>query len=207
MFVSDLSFQFPAGSPKEAKAFGETFYFTGTACKRGHVAPRYASTAQCSVCMAERAVVERATNPVPRRAAALRYHHRNRDRLIEKMRERRAQNPEQYTEMFDDYRRRHPEKAKEWFARNPGKKAAYWMKYATAKRNACPKWLTPDQHREIEAFYVEAARLTDETGVPHEVDHIIPLNGRGVCGMHVPWNLQVLTEEENRAKGASYERA
>jgi 5-methylcytosine-specific restriction endonuclease McrA len=56
----------------------------------------------------------------------------------------------------------------------------------------------------VAAFYVEAQRRTLETGVTHEVDHIVPLKGRNVCGLHVWWNLQVLTADDNRRKKDSY---
>ena len=49
-------------------------------------------------------------------------------------------------------------------------------------------------------FFKDAADKTKQTGIPHEVDHIIPIGGRHVCGLHVPWNLQVITKEENRKK-------
>lgn len=50
-------------------------------------------------------------------------------------------------------------------------------------------------------FYKEARRLTEETGVNYVVDHYWPINGKGSCGLHVPWNLRVITEAENYSKG------
>lgn len=69
-----------------------------------------------------------------------------------------------------------------------------------ARLRATPPWLTESMRAECLAIYAEAKRLTSETGVPHEVDHVVPLHGINVCGLHVPWNLQILTEQENRAK-------
>lgn len=53
----------------------------------------------------------------------------------------------------------------------------------------------------VRAFYAEAKRLTEATGVPHHVDHIIPLLGEFVCGLHVHTNLQVLPGPDNIRKG------
>jgi hypothetical protein len=53
----------------------------------------------------------------------------------------------------------------------------------------------------VEEFYKEARRLTEETGVLHVVDHYWPINGKGSCGLHVPWNLRVITGSDNDSKG------
>ena len=78
-----------------------------------------------------------------------------------------------------------------------------------AKRRAdllkrTPKWLTSEDWQKINEFYKIATQLTRETGIPHEVDHIIPLKGKIVSGFHHPDNLQILTESENCSKNNKY---
>lgn len=59
----------------------------------------------------------------------------------------------------------------------------------------------------IRAIYAEARRLTAATGVPHEVDHVIPLLGARVSGLHVETNLQILTRDANKRKLNRHEGA
>jgi 5-methylcytosine-specific restriction endonuclease McrA len=54
-------------------------------------------------------------------------------------------------------------------------------------------------------MYKKAAELTKMTGVCHEVDHIIPLQGKNISGLHCPLNLQILTKSENSRKGNRYD--
>lgn len=57
----------------------------------------------------------------------------------------------------------------------------------------------------IRDFYVLAQKLTYETGIPHEVDHVIPLQGKKVSGLHVENNLRVVPMTVNRSKHNHYE--
>ena len=57
----------------------------------------------------------------------------------------------------------------------------------------------------IRDFYVLAQKITYETGVLHEVDHIIPLQGKKVSGLHVENNLRVISMLENRRKHNHYD--
>lgn len=86
---------------------------------------------------------------------------------------------------------------------NPAAKAAKnnrdMIRYMRRKKlYGCPPWA--DQV-EIEKRYAVADLLTRLTGIPHEVDHYFPLCGKNSCGLHVPWNLCVITAAANQAKG------
>jgi hypothetical protein len=85
------------------------------------------------------------------------------------------------------------------------KRASLNAKREATKLHATPKWLTGEQCREIEAIYILAREKSIEIGIEHHVDHIVPLQGKNVRGLHVPWNLQILTESENCAKKNKYD--
>ena len=89
---------------------------------------------------------------------------------------------------------------KKWFENNRSKHNAKEAKRRAKKLNATPEWLTQDMLDEIEYKYFLARDLSQITGEPHHVDHIVPLQGVDICGLHVPWNLQVLTARDNLSK-------
>ena len=115
-------------------------------------------------------------------------------------------NKEKRREIEADWKARNPDKVKEynkkagqkWASNNKGKRQASIRARQLAKKDRTPSWV---DKKELEKFYMESARLTKETGIVHEVDHVVPLQGETVSGLHVPWNLQILTQSENRSKG------
>jgi 5-methylcytosine-specific restriction endonuclease McrA len=87
------------------------------------------------------------------------------------------------------------------YRKNIGKRNAYSMKYHIDKLNKVPKWLTQSDWIEINWVYTLARELTITTGIQHTVDHIIPLRGKSISGLHCPQNLQIVTKSENSKKG------
>lgn len=128
---------------------------------------------------------------------------RARNKLAE-IRERRRQRDRQvYAAILRDdpeYIAKRKARGTQWAIDNREKVNAKTAARRAARKQCEPKWLTAAMRAKIEEFYNLARKLTDESGVPHEVDHIVPLKSEVVCGLHVPWNLQVVTRAKNRAK-------
>ena len=95
------------------------------------------------------------------------------------------------------------EKQREYYRNN---RQYYITKgYLRAKqvKQAKPKWLTDDHLFMIEEIYELRYLRSKLTGVVHHVDHIVPLRGQNCCGLHVPWNLQVIPAQDNLIKSNS----
>ena len=90
---------------------------------------------------------------------------------------------------------------------NLPKFAAYEAKRRAIKMQRTPTWLTEDDNWMIEQTNEFAALRTKMFGFAWHVDHIVPLQGKLVSGLHVPWNLQVIPAVENIAKHNKFEVA
>lgn len=91
-----------------------------------------------------------------------------------------------------------------WRRRNPDKHAARQAERRARKNQATPKWLSSQDRESIQSVYKLAKRLEKTFGVKYHVDHIIPLKGENVCGLHVPWNLQILESSLNLRKSNKF---
>ena len=181
----------------EAKAAGATHYFTGEPCKNGHIAPRKTKGA-CVECLKDewrkgnqtRAEYFRSYNQreeVKDRKNA--WYAENRDEVIA----RAATRP---LEVKREYQLAWKERNIEWVRADT---KARRRKH----REATPKWLTSAQKSEIRQIYRAAIVSSKTTGEQYVVDHIYPLRSEVVCGLHVPWNLRIMTREANLKKSNS----
>ncbi len=89
----------------------------------------------------------------------------------------------------------------EWTKNNRACQTAITARYRAAQDQRTPGWLSATHLREIKGFYTRAAELTILKGIRYSVDHVVPLRGQLVSGLHVPWNLCVIPLSENTKKG------
>jgi len=174
----------------EAKKTGATHYFTGQPCSRGHIALRK-TKGTCIECMKEDWKIDnekRKEKPKSEAAkeAGRRYYEKNKEAVKARANARPKEEVNQYKKK---YKQENPELYK-----------ALVSVRKRRHRNATPAWITAEQKLAMREMYLQAQKLTKITGERYVVDHIIPLISPDVCGLHVPWNLRVITQEENLKK-------
>ena len=89
---------------------------------------------------------------------------------------------------------------KRWVAKNKDKVKKTASKRYKALKQQTPAWLTPEELEQIKCVYATALFCSRSLGESYHVDHIVPLQGDNVRGLHVPWNLQVLKAKDNFSK-------
>jgi hypothetical protein len=178
----------------EAKATGAKYYFTGEPCKHGHIAPRKTKGA-CVECLKvewQQAAETRAEyfKGYNRKEEVREKKHGwyldNREQVIQAAATRPAA-------VLREYRNA-------WKEANKTQVLADNKVRRRKHRDATPPWLSRKQKSEIRQIYQIAITMTQTTGEQYVVDHIVPLRGEAVCGLHVPWNLRVITQDENLKK-------
>ena len=162
--------------------------------------------------MVEKTRKYRQENPEKCKQAVEDYYSRNKSKIKEKQKVtkklRYEQNKEEHSIRGKKWRKNNPDvvrkQKKEYRKNNPEKMAAFSAEYRAKKKLARPKWLSKEDKAKISELYKLRNQLISETGMRHHVDHIVPLQHKSVCGLHVPWNLQILTEEANLSKSNKF---
>jgi hypothetical protein len=168
-------------SHKEAKAAGLKRYFTGKKCARGHIAERLVSCRNCLQCHNEKCTAWAKRNRAKRRKFARAGYAANPDKQRLRCQAYYAANTARARARVSAWKRKHPDKNTANTARRNARKL-----------KATPIWAN---HDAIEVLYSLARSASKQ------VDHIVPLKGRSVCGLHVHNNMQLLPPAENMKKG------
>lgn len=150
-----------------------------------------------------------ATNPEKAKSRAIEWVKNNPERNRKRSAQWHIDNPGKAAARSKEWYKNNKEQAKkfreEYYEKNKALFVAHTVKRNLAKLKRTPVWLTEFDELKIKCLYQVAAMRTKESGQVWHVDHIIPLQGKLVSGLHVPNNLRVITAFENLSKHNSYE--
>jgi hypothetical protein len=163
---------------KEALLNKETKYFTGAPCVKGHLSARRAKTGECLEC---------------RSLALIKWRKKNPQKV-------KQHNDIQYLK-YETEKHKWKARAQKYLKNNKDKVNARTVAYQLAKANRVPLWADKEKIKEL---YKKAVLKSIETGIQWHVDHIVPLRGKLVSGLHVPENLRVIPGIENVKKANRY---
>jgi hypothetical protein len=177
----------------QAKAAGLTRYYTGQPCVNGHIADRFVCSYSCTECVD----AWNKSHPVVMRAARGRWLDANLDARAAYLAENKAERLAVTAAWREANRARVRAVNLAYQKANPELVAVIKAARSPRVAQATPAWV---DWRAVKQVYSEAASLTRMTGIPHHVDHIVPIRGRNVCGLHVHNNLRAVPADVNRRK-------
>ena len=193
---------------REAKALGLNKYSTGKPCKRGHFAERYVKYSQCTECIKLQSTAWKQENPEKYTSSMRKWIENNRELHNTRVKRWQEANPEKIKIAATAWVKANPEKVKaktkRYIQRHPAEYTARAVASVAKRAKRVPTWLTINDKWMMREAYKLAKLRTDMFGFKWEVDHIIPLRGEFVSGLHVPTNLQVIPKAENREKRNYY---
>ncbi len=141
-----------------------------------------------------------------RRIESREYRVKNREYTLEYSREHYKNNKEAHIQRCYDWQKRNPDRVKsitkKYRDKNHGAVLSRNAKRRADKKNATPSWADIER---IKGLYKLATYLSRKYGIKIHVDHIVPLNGNNVCGLHTLSNLQLLKAEDNLRKSNAWE--
>lgn len=197
-------------SRQDARQAGLVRFFTGQQCKRGHIAERFVSDGTCVSCRAERSLARYHADKETWQAREKAWRTENADKKREYLKKWRSDNPEkvcsygvtQREKQASDYG---TNRVRRWRKENRELVRFHSLFYGNLRRAALlcrtPAW---SDLNAIEEVYRDAAEFR-QAGIDVDVDHVIPLQGKLVSGLHVPNNLRVCLSSNNRSKSNHFQ--
>ena len=193
---------------REAEDLGLVKYNTGKPCKRGHFADRYVKSAQCVECVKIQSSAWKFENPEKHSASMRKWIENNRELHGVRVKRWQSANKDKVRADAKAWIAANPDKVKakrkRWIAKHPATYTALTVASVARRSKRVPKWLTSDDRWMMREAYKLAKLRTTMFGFVWEVDHIVPLRGEIVSGLHVPMNLQVIPKVDNRNKRNHY---
>jgi hypothetical protein len=177
----------PLTPRKQAIEEGRDVYMPDKPCVNGHRALRKINARACPICQAQRCREYKKNNEDKMKSYQKEYVEKNREKVLEALNKYRQNNKDKIRKA----RRKWLDnggRAKKCVAQNMRNKA---IKRAT---------LSTLTNKDFYGLYRACNEISKATGVEHHVDHYYPIKGKVICGLNVPWNMQVITAEENKAK-------
>lgn len=159
----------------------------------------------CLACNCQKVMQRNKSNKAAYNARHAEWRSKNRDKVAERNAEWAKSNPEAHKAIkcrnSKTYTVLHGAKLKARRQANHAAIMAHVRKRQASKLLRTPTWFSSDMQESIAAKYAMAKWLTEVVGVPYHVDHIIPLRGKVVSGLHVPDNMAVILGSDNLSKG------